>query len=125
MITLKKDSFVDIWDSFFYSPVICEKNHKTSNVINNENDYRLQLAVPGLSKEDVKISVVNGVISMNYENSETDNKTFSFTKSFKREYTLPDDVDDKNITGKIENGVLEITMPKSKKKLSERLIPIE
>ena len=125
MITLKKDSLGDLIDSFFYSPVFCEKTHKTSNVVNNENDYRLQLAVPGLSKEDVKISIKDGMISLSYENTKTDSKTYTFTNSFKKEYTLPDDSDEKNITGKIENGILEVIIPKLKKKSSERLITIE
>ena len=124
MITLKRDSFVDLLDTFFYSPSLCDKNHKTSNVINNENDYRFQLAVPGLSKEDVKITVKDGTISLKYENTKTDNKSFVFTNSFKKEYILPDDSDENNITGKIENGILEVIIPKSKSKPLERLIPI-
>ena len=124
MITVRKDPFMDIWESFFYGPSFNEKNNKLSNVINNEDDYRFQLAVPGLSKEDVKISVKDGMVYMSYENAKTDNKTYAFTKSFKKEYILPDDVDEKNITGKIENGILEVIFPKSKKKTLERLIPI-
>jgi HSP20 family molecular chaperone IbpA len=45
-------------------------------------------------------------------------------ESFKKYYTLPDDSDEKNITAKVENGILETVLPKSKKKQIERLITV-
>ena len=80
--------------------------------------------MPGLSKDEVKISVNDSVISISHEKEKTDDKTFYFTSSFKKEYSLPDDCDEENISSKLENGILEIVIPKFKKKSNERFIEI-
>jgi len=128
MSTLKlfRDPFVDnMIDLFFETPSFIERSFKRCNIISNDDDYRIQMAVPGLSKEDIKISVKNSVISISSEKEKTDDKTFIFTSSFNKQYTLPDDVDDKLIESKMENGVLEIIIPRSKKKMNERFIEIK
>ena len=124
MLRLRKDPFFDVWESIFYdTPSFYPKKDKFSNVIDNNNDYRLQLAVPGLSKDDVKLSINDGIITISYEESKSD-KNYSFTRSFKKEFTLPENIDENNINGKIENGVLEVIIPKTEKKVLERHIPI-
>ena len=125
LIKLWRDPFfsdmVDFWNE---TPGFVDKTLKRSNVVTNEDDYRIQVAVPGLTKEDVKIGVDNSVITISHEKKETDDKTFFFTSSFEKQYRLPDDVDDKKIEGKIENGVLEIIIPRSKEKINQRFIEI-
>ena len=90
----------------------------------NETDYRVQIAVPGISKEDIKIVVKNSILDISYEN-EKEERNSIFTSSFKKSYTLPDDVDEKHIEGKVENGILEVIIPRSKKKILERVIEIK
>jgi len=80
--------------------------------------------VPGISKDEIKITVKDSVLNISYENEKEDENSY-FTSSFKKAYTLPNDVDEKNIKGKIENGVLEVIIPRSKKKVNERNIVIE
>lgn len=119
------DPFSGMIDLFFERPSFIEKVYKRSNVAATDEDYRIQLAVPGLSKDDVKISVDDSVISISHEQKETDDKTYYFTSSFRKEYSLPYDCEEDNITSKLENGILEIVIPRSKKKSSERLIEIK
>ena len=126
LIRLWRDPFFsDMVDVFNETPNFVDKSLKRSNVITNEDDYRVQISVPGLSKEDIKISVDNSVIKISHEKEETDDKSFFFTHSFEKSYRLPDDVDDKKIEGKIENGVLEVIIPRSKKKVTQRFIEIK
>ena len=126
LIKLWKDPFFsDMIDLFNDTPSFIDRSFKRSNIETNENDYRIQIAVPGLTKEDIKISVDNSVIKISHEKKETDDKTFFFTTSFEKEYRLPDDIDDKKIDGKIENGILEIVIPKDKKKVNQRFIEIK
>jgi len=126
LIKLWKDPFFsDMIDLFNETPGFIDRSFKRSNIEINENDYRIQIAVPGLTKEDIKISVDNSVIKISHEKKETDDKTFFFTTSFEKEYRLPDDIDDKKIDGKIENGILEIVIPKDKKKVNQRFIEIK
>ena len=118
MITLFKDPFFNTFDKVF-SDV---NTYKQTNIERNETDYRVQISVPGLTKLDIKLSVKEGLMSILYEKPEENGPIF--TDSFRKTYTLPDDVEEKNITGTVENGVLEITLPKSKKKTTERLISL-
>jgi len=126
LIRLWRDPFFsDMVDVFNETPNFVDKSLKRSNVITNEDDYRVQISVPGLTKDDIKISVDNSVIKISHEKEETDDNSFFFTHSFEKSYRLPDDVDDKKIEGKIENGVLEVIIPRSKKKISQRFIEIK
>lgn len=92
------------------------------NVIENEKDYELEFAVPGLKKEELNLQVDNdGVMSISMvskqEDSKTDNKRNYIRREFSyqrinQSYILPDDADHKNIKAKVENGVLIINIPK-------------
>ncbi len=97
------------------------------NVIENEKEYELELAAPGLSKEDFKIQLDgegNLVINMEKrtENNEEKKKgrflrrEFSYEK-FHQRLMLPDDVDIEKIDAKMENGVLNVHLPKIVKAL--------
>ncbi|MBQ3383513.1 MAG: Hsp20/alpha crystallin family protein [Bacteroidales bacterium] len=97
------------------------------NVIENEKEYELELAAPGLSKEDFKIQLDgegNLVINMEKrtENKEEKKKgrflrrEFSYEK-FHQRLMLPDDVDIEKIDAKMENGVLNVHLPKIAKAL--------
>jgi HSP20 family protein len=126
LMKLWKDPFfMDVIDLFSETPIYIDKSLRKSNVLTNDEDYRIQIAVPGLKKEDVKISVDNSIIKISHEKQETDNKTFFFTNSFEKSYQLPDDIDEEKIEGKIENGVLEIIIPRNEKKIKERYIKID
>lgn len=117
--------FSDIVDIFNETPIFVERSLRKSNVVTNENDYRVQIAVPGLTKEDIKISIENSIIKITHEKKETDNETFFFTNSFEKSYRLPDDIEEGKIEGKIENGILEIVIPRNKKKVKEKFIEIK
>ncbi len=127
MITLFKDPFFSALDRVLDDTYLkADRNfgsYKNTNITKNESEYKIQLAVPGLSKEDIKISLKESVLTISFDKEKTDDN-FTFTSSFQRTYELPDDVDEKNISGSVENGVVEIILPKSKKKSVERLISL-
>lgn len=89
------------------------------NVAENNTGFRLELAVPGLTKEDLKINLEKLVLTISSdkktENLETHEKytrkEFSF-KSFKRSFHLPEQIEPENIEAKYENGILYIFVPK-------------
>lgn len=126
LIKLWKDPFFsDMIDLFNETPSFIDKSFKRSNIITNEDDYRIQIAVPGASKENIKINVDDSIINISHAKKETDDKTFFFTTSFEKEYRLPDDAENKEIESKMENGILEIIIPRSKKKINQRFIEIK
>lgn len=91
------------------------------NVVESDKDYKVEVAVPGMTKEDFNIHLGDEnelVISMEkkVENEDKENKKylrreFSYTK-FQQSLYLPDNVDKEKITANIANGVLTIELPK-------------
>jgi len=96
-------------------------NMPAVNLKENEENYQLEMAAPGLVKEDFNIFLENKqlVISVKKEkNTETEDqgkvlrKEFNYTE-FKRTFTLPDHVDADKIGATYEKGILLVTVPKS------------
>ncbi len=95
------------------------------NVIENEKEYDVELAAPGLDKEDFKIHVDeqnNLCIEMEKKEENKEGKRhgrylrreFSYEK-FQQTLLLPDDVDAEKIEARMEKGVLNIHLPKIQK----------
>jgi len=122
MITLFKDPFFDVFDKVFETSYVGTSVPQI-NISKTENDYKVLMSVPGLTKEDIKITTKDNVLTISFETQEKNGKT-QFVSSFRKSYTLPDDVKEKDIIGKVENGILELTLPKDKKKSLERLISL-
>ena len=90
-------------------------------VVESDKDYKVEVAVPGMTKEDFNIHLGDEnelVISMEkkVENEDKENKKylrreFSYTK-FQQSLYLPDNVDKEKITANVANGVLTIELPK-------------
>jgi HSP20 family protein len=121
MITLFKDPFFNSFDDVFETSKI--RNTPKVDVDKDDYGYTIQMSVPGLTKDDLKILIKDGVLSITHEKSEK-TENLKFVSSFKRMYTIPDDVKEKDIVGKVENGVLYLSLPIDKKKPSERLISL-
>ena len=88
----------------------------------NEKEYDIELAAPGTTKEDFKVSLNddgNLVIKMEHKsNKKNENKKehylrreFSYS-NYEQALTLPDDVESDKIEAKVENGVLHVTLPR-------------
>lgn len=121
MNIIKRDPFFDIFYNWFdYEKSSIDPQIK---IIKNEDEYKLFMILPGLTKEDLKISVKDRSIKIAYNKQEKSNSVH-FIESFSKEYVLPDYVKDSSIEAKLENGILEIKFPFEKKKPIERLIEL-
>ena len=89
------------------------------NVVEQEDQFVLDFAVPGLQKEDFHVQIEEDrlMVSANVEsqNEVTEGKftrrEFNY-QSFQRSFQLPENVDQENIFAAYENGVLKVTLPK-------------
>src|SRR6202012_6299712 len=89
------------------------------NIHETADAYHLELSAPGRSKEDFKIAVDGGQLTVSFEKKEetktedykTVRKEFSF-RGFKRSFNLDDKIDSNGIQAKYENGVLNLLLPK-------------
>ncbi len=93
----------------------------STNVMEDENAFRMELMVPGFSKKDIKINVEKNMLTISSEkHTEKDEKQSEvvFTrrefghKDFCRSFELPETVDVENIKADYKNGILSITLPK-------------
>ena len=121
MITLFKDPFFEAFDK-----VLDASRYTVSpqtNIHKTESEYKITMSLPGLTKDDLKISLKEGILKVSFEKDEKDERTH-FVNNFVKSYNIPDDVREKDIVGKVENGILVLTLPIDKKKSLERLISL-
>ena len=111
-----------IFNDFFDNDWIerANTNAPAINVSESEKEYCVEVAAPGMSKEDFNIHLdedSNLIISMEKKSEDKhDDKRylrheFSYTK-FQQAMILPDDVDKDAISAQVNNGVLDIRLPK-------------
>lgn len=94
-------------------------SHVPVNIHETKDAFHLELSAPGLKKEDIKINVENGLLTISYEKKEeaknedykTVRREFSYN-AFKRSFTLSNKVNADDIQGKYEDGVLKVLVPK-------------
>jgi HSP20 family protein len=118
MITLFKDPFFQSFDNVFESSRFLKTPETKIN--KTETEYTVSISVPGLTKDDLKITTKESVLKISFEKNEED--SYNFVGSFVKSYNIPEDVKEKDIEGKVENGVLTISLPIDKKKSLERSI---
>lgn len=89
------------------------------NIRENEENFLLDLAAPGLKKEDFKINLDNNVLTISSEmKEENEEKNEKFTRrefyfnSFSRSFTLPKTIDLDKIKADYKDGILSIALPK-------------
>ena len=89
------------------------------NIKETENGYELHLVAPGLKKEDFKINVDDNVLKISFEHKE-ENKSegdkwlrneYRF-RSFKRNFTLNENINAEGITARYNDGILNVMLPK-------------
>lgn len=117
----------DIFNDFFDNNWVEKTSNSLPavNVIEKANEYKVELAAPGLTKEDFDVHIdednnlVINVEKKHEENEKTKDgrylrREFSYSK-FQRTLILPDDVDKEKISAKVENGLLNVELPKVRK----------
>lgn len=90
------------------------------NVSETDNAFELEMAVPGKSKDDFEITIENNMLIISSESedsSETAEKNFTRKEysysSFKRSFSLPENVKSDKIDAKYQDGVLKLSIPKT------------
>ena len=104
-------------DQFFNSGM--ENKLPSVNVIENTNEFMIEVAAPGLKKDDFKVEVEGDLLTISSEKEvqneeEKENyrrKEFSYNY-FSRSFRLPENLVTENIDAKYENGILRLALPK-------------
>jgi HSP20 family protein len=131
-VTFKQPSFKTL--DFFLDNLLNEMpaskknslNFPPVNIVENNDNYELEINAAGRKKEDFKITVDKNILTVSFEKNEEDNEEKNegdkenkkFIKkefvisSFKRSFTLDEKINSENIAAKYENGILTLTLPK-------------
>ncbi len=94
------------------------------NSLENNDSFEIDLAVPGMKKEDFtielndKVLVISSETSNSMENDKMRLNEFNFS-SFQRSFRVPDSVDLDKIKASYKNGILKIKLPKRKESISK------
>jgi HSP20 family protein len=115
MIKHYRDPFFNLFDEVIFTPYV--------KIEKNENEYKLFMSLPGLTKEDMKITINDGEMSISFK-KELENKNHQFVNTFTKKYTIPDVINEEKIEGKVENGLLTINLPFKKQKRLERFLSL-
>jgi len=118
------DSFLDR----LLSDSIYNDNSYISNVDYNysydEDNYYIELALPGLDKKDININVVENYLCLSHESKEKDNSSF-WMKSFNKRIKLPSNINLETISAQLKKGILSIVIERIKKESSIKKITIK
>ena len=119
------NEFDQIFESFFRNdfPTTHSTNRKgvlspKVNVIEGKDDFRLEVALPGLDRSDITVNVDKGLLQITakkeYETAENETirKREFGSYSYSRSFRLNDKVDANTIAATFTNGVLTVTLPK-------------
>lgn len=107
-----------------FSPVFKEErsDHKMQppvNIYEMDNDFHIEVMAPGVSKEAIKLQVVDNMLTISFEKSEPAKEAIGkmlrnefAVRSFKRSFTLGETVDATKINASYEQGILKVMLPK-------------
>jgi len=109
------DKFFDnfpTWDKDTWLPA--------TNIKEDEKSYEIELAVPGMKKEDITIEMENGLLTVSGESKEEKEESKAAylrkeykSSSFVRSFSLPDNANEDGIISRYEDGILKIRIDKN------------
>jgi HSP20 family molecular chaperone IbpA len=122
----------DVFDDFFRPAFYDGENQLKTDIKETDKDYELDIAVAGYNKDQIKVSLDDGylTISCNKEEKEEDSKKHyirrEISETSQRSYYVGNDVKNSDIKAKYENGILSLTVPKAApKQVENQYIAIE
>lgn len=136
MPTLRRDEDYDLFDDVFNAPFFGKEALMKTDITEKDGKYHLAMELPGYNKEDVKISLYNGDLtieaSRNSTNDEKDAKgnvvrQERYTGSCTRTFYVGEDVKETDIHAGFKDGILEIEVPSDHEQIAstKKMISIE
>lgn len=119
-------------DRFFDSDTMKRQSMPSVNVKESDKGFEIEMAAPGLAKNDFKITVDNGVLTISSEKEEEkEEKEKDYTRrefsynAFSRSFTLPENVNEDDIKAMYQDGILKLNIAKKNITVSKAKKAIE
>lgn len=115
------DEMDRMFDSFFGGRTTGNAAAMRTDVLEEDKDYRLSAELPGFNKEDIKIGLENGALTISASHKEDNsekNKEGKYIRrersvsSYQRSFRVPDDLKPEDIDASYKDGVLTVILPK-------------
>ena len=127
-VSRNNDLFDDIFDNMFRTPTFTNTAVMKTDVHEKDGKYLLDVEIPGYKKEDVKISLFNGTLTINAEHHESNEEKDAkgrilrqerYSGTCTRSFYVGDAIKDTDVKASFENGILRIEIPTEQKKEEE------
>ncbi len=118
------DMMANLFEDKFFEPTHRHnaRNTPSVNIFEDKKDFTIQLAAPGMKKDDFKIDLKKNTLSISAtKESKTEKKEEKYSlrefnyNSFQRAFTLPKNADKEGITAQYHDGILEVKIGKKEK----------
>lgn len=131
--SLFDDFFKDVAPGFFIKPLHGDPLPSASqiriDVKETDKEFTVQAEMPGVSKEDIHVSVEGSIVTLRAEIRQEDRQTEGekvlrterYHGEVSRSFQLPADIDEANAKARYDNGVLCLTLPKKVSNAPQRL----
>lgn len=127
-------SFSGMLDRFFNDSfgAALKQFNPAVDIAEDEKSYEIHVAVPGVKKQDFKIDLIDGKLTISGERKMEEKKEgINFHSletqygSFSRSFFIPEDVKEDKVKATYEDGLLKLTLPKKEKKVSKASIEVK
>ncbi|MGE4572077.1 MAG: Hsp20/alpha crystallin family protein [Candidatus Izemoplasmatales bacterium] len=127
---IKRNNALSFFDDFFddfFTPNKRNQSCMKTDILDKDNEYELQIDVPGFSKEDIKISLDNGYLTVEAQVEKTqENKNTHYLKRERyvgasaRSFYVGEDISEEDIQANYDKGMLKLTVPKQGTNVKEK-----
>jgi HSP20 family protein len=127
-------TFSSILDKFFNDSMatVSKQFSPAVDISEDENQFEIQVAVPGMKKSDFNLDLSEGRLTISGERKmeeKKEGKNFHSVEShygaFQRSFYLPDTVNQEGISAAYEDGLLKVVLPKTEKKENNLKIEVK
>lgn len=125
---MNRDFFDDMFDDMFRAPVFGGEQLMKTDITEKDGKYLLDVELPGYNKEDVKISLYNGNLTISADHHESNEdkdakgrvlRQERYSGSCSRSWYVGDAIKDSDIHASFNDGILRIELPTEQKKEEE------
>ena len=128
----------ELFNNFFrndYHEDYVKNDGKTpaTNVFETDKEFKLEVLLPGFTKEDLQLNVHNSVLTIKVEKEKKEENAEAYkyahrefdAYNFEKQYKLPKTVDNEKIEAKFENGILNVQLPKKEEAVEKAPLEIK